>query len=105
MRLHPQLNLSVENNYLLPMIVVFFLDCIKETLLVNIKRILGSQRNQSPSANMSLFLPNALIHNLCNSCINYITKGSLYSLKIISHIRFNLFTSESFFYKKVSSFL
>jgi len=43
MRLHPQLNLSVENNYLLPRIVVFFLDYVKETFLVNIKHLIVSK--------------------------------------------------------------
>jgi len=42
MRLHPQLNLSVENNYLLQRIVVFFLDYVKETFLVTIKPLIGS---------------------------------------------------------------
>jgi hypothetical protein len=44
-RLHPQFNLSVENSYLLTKVVVFFLDCIKYSLLVNIKHILGNYLN------------------------------------------------------------
>jgi len=47
MRLHPQLNLSVENNYLLPRIVVFFLDYVKETFFVNIKQHIGRNKKQT----------------------------------------------------------
>jgi hypothetical protein len=48
MRLHPQLNLSVENNYLLPRIVVFFLGYVKETFLVSIKSLSGTNHKNDP---------------------------------------------------------